>query len=402
MPLPKLVLEVFLSLLDNLFYGASYLIPKSPRIWIFGSMFGETYADNSKYFYEYIRREHPQIRVVWLSRSRRTVAAIRERGGEAYRFYSLTGTWLAMRAGAGFISHSVIRDVRPFVLGRNTLLVNLWHGIPLKRIARDDEVSDIRNQPFFRLGQAISRLLCPSFRRDPDLTIACSEEDRRSFSSGFRVAPDSVKITGYPRNDVLFQTRDRDLLPANASRIGIYMPTFRGQEGARYDFFERFGFDAEVVNACLERLDAHLYLKLHHFNTPNQLILQAITAAPRISFFPKVDIYEDMAQIDFLITDYSSIYFDYLLTGRPLIFAPFDVADFNQRTRTFYYDYEQVTPGPKAGNWSEVCQLIEAAVTEPDSDAAARRAVTDRFHQFQDGDSCRRVYAEVSRRLQRC
>ncbi|MDT8441050.1 MAG: CDP-glycerol glycerophosphotransferase family protein [Desulfuromonadales bacterium] len=401
MPLPKLIIEVLLSLLDNLFYGLSYLVPKSPRIWIFGSMFGEKYADNSKYFYDYVRREHREIRAVWLSRSPRTVAAIRERGGEAYRFYSPAGTWLAMRAAAGFISHSVIRDFRPFVLGRNTLLVNLWHGIPLKRIAKDDEVSDIRNQPTFRLAQAFSRLLCPSFRRDPDLTIACSDEDRRSFSSGFRVPAETVVITGYPRNDAMSWTVGNDL-PPTARFIGIYMPTFRGQEGTACDFFEPFGFDAVAVNTCLEQLDAHLYLKLHHFNRPGDRIMAEIAAAPRISFFPKDDIYEEMAQIDFLITDYSSIYFDYLLTGRSLIFAPFDVDDFNRRTRTFYYDYDEVTPGPKARSWPEVCTCIREAIEQPDRYAAQRRAVAERFHRFRDGESCRRVHAEVNRRLQRC
>lgn len=184
--------------------------------------------------------------------------------------------------------------------------------------------------------------------------------------------------------------------------IGIYMPTFRGQEGTRYDFFEQFGFDAVAVNACLEQLDAHLYLKLHHFNTPNERILEAIATVPRISFFPGADIYEEMAQIDFLITDYSSIYFDYLLTGRPLIFAPFDVADFNMRTRTFYYDYAEVTPGPKANDWPELCACIREAIEQPERYMAQRQAVAERFHRFQDGESCRRVYAEVSRRLAQC
>jgi hypothetical protein len=104
-----LLKEASLAVLDNLFYWLSFLIPKDKNLWIFGSMFGAGYADNSKYFFEYIRKYHPEVRAVWFSACSDSVDEVRRKGYEAYRFYSPAGILIALRAGAGFISHSGVR-----------------------------------------------------------------------------------------------------------------------------------------------------------------------------------------------------------------------------------------------------------------------------------------------------
>lgn len=398
MPLYKLFYETLLSIFDNIFYLFSHFVPKSSNIWVFGSMLGVKYADNSKYFFEYVAQYHPAIRPVWITGSRKTASVLAAQGKEVYLFYSLRGIWLSMRAGVGVLSHSVIRDIRPFVLTRKAVLVNLWHGIPLKKIAGDDEVSELRNKRFFSGIQCASRLLCPSFRRPYDLTIACSEEDRRSFSSAFSIPADKIVITGYPRNDALFSSQIAD--PERAGKkVGIYMPTFRGQEGNRYDFFTQFGFNAQSVNSFLEKLNVHLYLKLHHFNLPDDEIIEAIATSSSISFYDKDDVYEDLSSIDFLVTDYSSIYFDYLLLNRPVIFAPFDHSEYMRSNRRFYYRYNDVTPGPKATDWTEVCHYIKEAVESPESYAQERGMMRSKFHTYCDGNSSERVLREVMKSL---
>ncbi len=396
MRLKNLVWEVILSIFDNLFYLVALVVPKSDRIWVFGAMFGEKYADNSKYFFEYVAQRQPDIQPVWISGNRQVVARLREQGREAHLFYAPRGIWRCMRAGVGCISHSVIRDIRPFVFTRRTLLVNLWHGIPLKRIAGDDDVSDIRNKGIFRFAGFCSKLLCPSFRRAYDLITACSDNDRRSFCSGFAVPPEKVVITGYPRNDALFSASPR-LRNRKGQKVGIYMPTFRGQEGDDYDFFGQYGFDPLAMNAFLEQLNVHLYLKLHHFNMPKAEILAQIRSLSALSFYEEADVYADLSAMDFLVTDYSSIYFDYLLLNRPIIFAPFDLAGYRQGGRSFYYNYAEVTPGPKAGNWDEVCACIREAIEFPDHYSEARSRILQEFQSFRDGGSSERVYAEIRR-----
>ena len=394
MKLFQLFKEVLLSVLDNLFYFCSAFIPKDPNIWIFGSMFGDKYADNSKYFFEYVNSHHLEIRAVWFSSNSETVTFIRCKGFEAYRFYDPRGILLAVRARVGFISHSIIRDIRPFVFTTDTVLVNLWHGIPLKRIALDDNVSELRNRASFLPFQRISKLLCPVFRRQSDLLIAASTEDQNNFSTAFNYPLEKIKITGYPRNDVIFRAES---IPVNKSLLkkGIYVPTFRGKEGSSFDFFDQFGFDVEVVDRSLSELNTQLYLKLHHFNLPTVEMQGLIHSAKNIFFYNEVDVYEEFSSFDFLITDFSSIYFDFLLLERPIIFAPFDMVGFEGAVRQLYYDYAEVTPGPKASDWPEVLQCIAQVLHDPEEYTARLESMRKRFHCYADGGSSKRVYDEV-------
>lgn len=394
MKLLHLLKEAALAVFDNVFYFISFFVRKNSNIWAFGSMFGTRYADNSKYFFEYICKCRPEIRAIWFSANPEVVLSLRSKGYEAYRFYAPKGILLALRARVGFISHSSVRDIRPFVFTPATVLVNLWHGIPLKRIALDDNVSEVRNKRFCRYLQWLSQLLCPGFRRQADIFTAASAEDQRNFATAFNFPIEHIKITGYPRNDVLFN-QGADQHRILAQKKGIYVPTFRGKENSSFDFFDQFGFDVKEVDSFLATNNTQLYLKLHHFNFPTQPIQDLINAAENIFFYAQDDIYEELASFDFLITDFSSIYFDFMLTQKPIIFAPFDMAGFEGSVRQLYYDYDEVTPGPKAYNWPELLDCIAQVLHHPEEYSECIINTRSRFHSYADDRSCERVYQEV-------
>lgn len=394
MKLLHLLKETSLAVADNLFYFISFFVKKDGRLWAFGSVFGSQYADNSKYLFEYVAEEHPEIRAVWFSGNPAVVSSLRNDGYEAYRFYEPRGIWTALRARVGFISHSYVRDIRPFVFTSATVLVNLWHGIPLKRIALDDNVSEVRNSKLFLPFKKLPYLLCPGFRRQPDLLIAASVEDRKNFSTAFDYPFNKIIITGYPRNDIILKNKVKGH-GGSAAKRGLYAPTFRGKENSNFDFFEQFGFDVEVMDRFLAELNVTLYLKLHHFNLPTDKIQDAINSADNIFFYQGADVYAEFSSFDFLMTDFSSIYFDFLMLERPIIFAPFDKSGFEGTVRQLYYPYDEVTPGPKAQNWPEVMRRIEAVVHNPDTYSQELQATRKRFHCYADSDSSKRVYDEV-------
>lgn len=388
-----LLKESFLTVLDNLFYFLSFLIRKDKNLWLFGSMFGNGYADNSKYFFKYICTNYPEIRAIWYSANADVVTSLRQQGYEAYRFYQPRGIVLALRAKVAVVSHSLVRDIRPFAFTPAVVLVNLWHGIPLKKIALDDKVSELRNKAILQPLQWLSRLLCPGFRRQADVLIAASAEDQRHFSTAFAFPSEKISITGYPRNDVFFRSRAAD--ETARMKKGIYVPTFRGKENSSFDFFAQFGFNVAAVDQRLAELNVRLYLKLHHFNFPSREIQQAIRAAKNIFFYEKLDAYEDLPDFDFLITDFSSIYFDFLLADKPIIFAPFDKPGFESGVRQLYYDYDEVTPGPKAQSWPQVLECIAEVLQNAQPYAEKLNRTRARFHRYVDGHSCERVYDEV-------
>lgn len=107
------------------------------------------------------------------------------------------------------------------------------------------------------------------------------------------------------------------------------------------------------------------------------------------------DIYNVLGKYDILITDYSSIYFDYLLTDRPVIFFPFDYEEYVAYDRDLYYDYDLVTPGPKCKTWDEVCEWITRFKEDPSLYKDERAKMKDKFHVYKDGNSSKRVFEEI-------
>ncbi len=175
-----------------------------------------------------------------------------------------------------------------------------------------------------------------------------------------------------------------------------YLPTFR--DDPNVNIFADYGFDADKLQKLLRKYNAVLWVKMH--TSDQGLNSQQVASESLIFLSDEVlpDIYPLLVQTDVLITDYSSVYFDYLLLDRPIIFAPFDIDNYI-RSRGFYYNYALVTPGPKAKNWDEVVNYIEEAINDPQKYQLERRRIKEKFHAYADGESSKRVFNEIMKFL---
>ena len=119
-------------------YWLSFLAPRDRRIWLFGSTFGRRFADNPRYLYLYASQHRMElgIRPVWISRNKGIVDFLNENGYEAYRYHSLAGIWYALR-GKLYLFDNYSKDINFWQSG-GAVKVNLWHGIPLKKIQADN------------------------------------------------------------------------------------------------------------------------------------------------------------------------------------------------------------------------------------------------------------------------
>ena len=138
-----------------------------------------------------------------------------------------------------------------------------------------------------------------------------------------------------------------------------------------------------------------LHIKLHPFNRIPPALLQKIESTNYLSVLSVDDIYETLCTYDVLITDYSSIYFDFLLTGKPIIFLPYDLDRYTVSDRQFYYKYEDVTPGSKARDWHDVAKILADLDSMSSHWQQQYLQTLDRFHQYKDGKSCERVVAAI-------
>ena len=133
----KLGLSYWMQLFLIPIYFLSFLIPRNPKLWLFGSTFGNRFADNPKYFYLYCNQFHKDrknggIRAVWITKQKEIVKLLRKNGYEVYYRYSLKGIWCCLR-GKVYIFDNYSKDIS-FWLSGGAVKINLWHGIPLKKI----------------------------------------------------------------------------------------------------------------------------------------------------------------------------------------------------------------------------------------------------------------------------
>lgn len=348
------VKKIYYLFINLMLYFLAQLIPKDKNLWVFGSWYGHKYSDNPKAFFEYINLEKKHVNTVWISKNKCVVEHIRSLGFEAFEERSFLGIWYQLRSGYVFVCQSLQDDICAPCIGKLTKVVNLWHGLPLKKIMYDAflDVASRKNI----VGQFFD-ILSPYEERRNDYLLATSKETQAILSNAFRIPKSRTLITGFPRNDVFLRQIAK---PKNDSYKCIYMPTFRGGIGTECDLFDEFGFNVHQIDAKLKINNIKLVLRMHPVNKPPPYLIEKIKKSESISIDQTADVFDSIADYDCMVTDYSGGYFDFLLTGRPIIFAPFDLEKYKQEERDLYYNYEDVTLKPYAYNWSELIGNIVA------------------------------------------
>jgi len=392
----------FIKLLINLYtWCISYFIKKDEKIWVFGAIRGQKYMDNAKYIFEYVHHE-TDIEAVWISKNDILVSELKDKGFQAYYEYTKEAKYFAKRAKVAVITHRGSRskaDLPFHLFSKKTKVIQLWHGIPLKKIAFDDKVFSFKqdeNTTKYKVIASVKKVFFPflNYVHEPSLVLALSEETQTIFSQAFRVDKKRVQITGYPRTDELLKKYSFESTIDKKTKV-IYMPTFRGSVNSNFDLFLDYGFNIDEIDTFLEKNSMTLDIKLHPFNQPSEELIEKLEKSKNIFFLEYDAIYEILSNYSMLITDYSSIYFDYLLLDRPIIFTPFDKDTYLKEDREFYFDYDKVTPGLKASNWTEVILSLEQYLKNKDLYKEERHILRNRFHTHQDTSNSKRVYETI-------
>ncbi len=380
----EMLRKLILYLLNLPIYIFSSLVKKDKNIWVFGAWYGENYSDNSKYLFEFVNKNYPNIRTIWLSKNRNVIKEIRGKGFRSYHTFSFYGYWFSIKAKVVMVTHSRLTDLNFFAISNLTKIIQLWHGIPLKKIYFDDTKSA---QRFSGKNSKLKELIFPFLNERFDLLITTSFEFQDIAAKAFNMSKEKIRITGYPRNDVFFGASQKQ----TKNKI-IYLPTLRKTIGSEIDMFFKFGFDAKKISKMLNKHNAELYLKLHPVNIFEKDFIDLISQFNNINILYNIDIYDSINDYNILITDFSSIYFDFLLTDKPIIFTTFDKEEFIKDERELYFNYDEITPGEKADNWNDVLIKISEILELKDNFKENRKQIKKRFFRFNDGENSERVY----------
>jgi len=352
----------------------SYIVPKDKSLFVFGSVKGSAYRGNTRALFEFLSRKS-DVNAIFLTQKEAVYGEI-QKGGNKSSYGFFRNMSLLLRARYVFIE-SVLLDVSPFyfLLGRFSI-INLWHGTPLKKIGQDSK--DLN--PYYKL---IISIMDKRFK----LILANDELTKKHVSSAFRNK--NVEALGYPRNDTMFceNASSQMLKSLNYKKIILFCPTFRDNS-----VFAPFGesFLSEL-NEYLSRSNYIFFIKEH----PNKSVLN-YAGYSNIQALPKsVDEVSDVYNvIDILIVDYSSVMFDFVLTGKPIIYYPFDYETYVAHDREIYYDYFEELPGPFAKNENDLFNLIRTDLEWFDDSGYQKKYMKfrDKFNFFQDNKSSERVY----------
>ncbi len=290
------------------------------------------------------------------------------------------GLMTFFKAGNVFYSIGKI----PILPGKNQIVMQMWHGIPIKAANEGWKKGHIWKR------QHYSYLLSPSKHYAP------------IFSKLFSVPLDKIFIGGYPRCDALFEDNPQYDF-GEYKKLILWTPTFRKsidpgmKENANSNtivpvidksvYKEFDSFLSEHGLKVLVKL--HPYQNLEGLNFPKMNNFILMTHQEMVS--RNIDLYRLCAQSDALITDYSSIVFDYLLLNKPVAFTLDDMTEYKEDRGFVFDNIEDYMPGPHITTIAEMKSFCKDLVDGNDSYKLQREQVNRLVNDYRNGGYCKRI-----------
>ncbi len=330
----------------------SFWIIKDDKYWLFGSWYGQRFSDNSRYLFLYSDKYKNDLglkKVIWITKSPIIYKELVLKGFEVYYHWSVKGIWYHLKSGVHFVDQSPTEDINAY-FSINALKINLWHGFPLKKVG-------------VYSGQLIKGE--KSFGNWHRCKVLCTSEFATEvLGDSFLKKREDCIVGMYPRNHYLLNeglelleseetiVEEIKALKIAGKKIVFYLPTFRDKTEIKF-----LGTDSKSeIQRFINFLNENNYVlitKLHFagklFHKENNNFNEGL-----INLSQEVDVYPITKETDILITDYSSIYFDFLFLDRDIIFFPYDLEYYTNVDRGLIFDYSEYTPGNKVFSISEL------------------------------------------------
>lgn len=359
-------------------YYASRFFPRSKKIIVFGAENGKALRGNPKYlFYEAIKED--RVRCMWIFKSKKAVNEARLLGYESYYFRSPKGIYYQLRAKLFIHSHSIHDDFNRSLLG-GAISVCTWHGVGLKKVfgANKKTFTYKTIHEKNRIKRFFNMFVVRTQNAKESYVISTSDEVSSYYPETFLVKKENLIQMGQARNDIFFkQTEEDEKFPEyiKKNKIITYMPTHRNF--GKLDDNINTVMDLRALDAFCEE-NGYLFLVKRHMYSSGRVpkTLKNIIDVSNDNLDPQML----LKYTDILITDYSSCYTDYLLLDRPVIFYCYDLQKYLTKSNEMYFEYEDVTPGPKAKDFDALMQALYDAVNHQDGYRQERKRVLDIFY----------------------
>jgi CDP-glycerol glycerophosphotransferase (TagB/SpsB family) len=298
-------------------------------------------------------------------------------------------------------SRMIVTTHGGFKSSSDQICVDLWHGVPLKTIgAMVHGLTDEKRQSELYWWSKV------------DAATSYSQLYTSLMNACMQIGGHRYTITGAPRNDLLLTSDGRGKLSElmnidlDGKKILFFLPTFRTTHYGRYDgnkqwenIFGMSSFNMAEFDEFLGDNNIVFVTKLHPneeykmLNLVEQKVTRNMVLIRNSDLIDNTtDLYEVLNSADLLITDYSSVYFDFLLLDRPIVFTPVDLDSYSDLRGMLLGPYDFWTPGPKALDRETLEETILYCLSNTEYYAKERKTIKDIMHHYQDANSSRRVW----------
>ena len=386
-------------LLEIVRYTYYYLFYKVDDKTIFFESFGGASASCShKAIYNYLieNRDYKDYKFIWafknpkkdhLIKRNKNLTIVKSKSKDYYKYLSKSKYWIVN----SLLDLSVIKK-------KNQIYVQCWHGTPLKKLRCDITVTgsvlNTKEEVIKRNNLDVAKI---------DYFISPSKYSTEKFTSAFnlkKLNKENIIIEkGYPRNDKLINYTQNDINDIKEKlniktnkKIILYAPTFRDDEhksGLGYTY--KLNIDFDKLKKELGK-DYVILFRAHYF------IANSFDFNKYKDFVYNVSDYDDINDLyiisDLLITDYSSVFFDYAILKRPILFYMYDYKNYKTKLRDFYLDLKEL-PGPIIEKQEDLVKDIKQIDKVFNKYKEYYQTFNKKFNPYEDGKSSIRVVKEI-------
>jgi CDP-glycerol glycerophosphotransferase (TagB/SpsB family) len=342
------------------------------------------FIDNAKYFFLQSVDVLPAAKIVFLTELVEVEQQLARAGYSVVRYPSMRAAWQLLRSSVVVVdSVEWPRNFRRFLVAR-ARKVQLWHGVGFKRIELDKWSHEARPNPLLssrlalRLRIAMHMFTGRLVRYDAVNVTSIFYRDQ-VFSRAFRTK--QFLVAGYPRNSFgAIKASRNELIWSNVDpaiqkkldhwnerrKVVLVAPTFRDTRSTP------MGLDSSTIaklDEYCERRGVEFVFKFHPLEQgPTKFEARHLHLCE-----PGSDLYPILPSASALVTDYSSIYMDFLLLDKPILFLAPDIEQYEREDRQLQFDYSEMTPGPKVKSWGELIEELDRQFIQDDFSAERAR-----------------------------
>lgn len=383
--------NILKKMYQNIFYLLGKLLPVRDNLIIFESFLGKQYSDSPRALYEYIKEHYSNYDMYW-SVDREHLKYFENLDVKHVRRFSVK--WLLLMTRSKYwVTNSRLPLWIPKPKG--TIYIQTWHGTPLKRLAADMDEVHMPGTNTVKYKRNFTREAAKW-----DYLVSPNAYSTEIFKRAFQFDKTMIE-SGYPRNDFLINdNNDKTIenlkkvnnLPED-KKIILYAPTWRDNQfyaKGKYKFDLQFDLDRlrdELGDNYI------IVLRLHY------LVAENIDLTGYEGFVFDFSYHDDIRELyliaDLLITDYSSVFFDYANLKRPMLFYVYDIEDYRDNLRGFYFDFESKAPGPLVKTTEEIISEINKIDQNGFMPSEVTEAFYKKFCYLEDGCASERVVKEI-------